>query len=233
MKRAEVTRETTADLVPSSAVGRTEPSARRWPFVWLALWLAAGLGCLMLDDWLQPHLTELGKHPVLRELAEHWQQLGATWGIVGFLVTGLAVTWRDRGRTLVRFAVCLSLAGLVVQTVKYLVGRARPNEVGDITHFYGPLGMFNPGPAVSIDAMPSGHTTVAFAMAVALSGRWPRLRGLWYSLAAGVGVARTLLDRHFPSDVILGALLGTLVGLVVYRWRGWRTPKNAGLHLGH
>jgi membrane-associated phospholipid phosphatase len=26
------------------------------------------------------------------------------------------------------------------------------------------------------------------------------------------------MDRHFPSDVVLGALLGTLVGLVVGRW---------------
>ena len=52
---------------------------------------------------------------------------------------------------------------------------------------------------------------------------WQRLlrirQKIWFSeeafhlvLAAGVGLSRTLLDRHFPSDVVLGSGLGALIG---------------------
>ena len=116
-----------------------------------------------------------------------------------------------------RSALALSLAsaGLAVNVLKYLFGRARPDRVHDQTIFYGPFGMFNHGAGVAIDSMPSGHTTAAFAMATALAWRWPRWTFLWYLLAAGVGVSRTFVDRHFPSDVILGALLGTVVARLV------------------
>lgn len=71
---------------------------------------------------------------------------------------------------------------------------------------------------MAIDSMPSGHTAAAFAMATALAWRWPKARCLWYLLAGGVGIARMLVDRHFLSDVILGALLGVVASTLVC-WR--------------
>lgn len=181
----------------------------------ISIWLLAGLGCLCVDDQLQPYLTNAGRHPTVRAVAEDWQELGATAGILLFLAAGALYGVRDRGRTFVLFALSVSLAGAAAQVIKHLAGRARPNLVHDTTHFYGPLGMFNEGPAVVTDSMPSGHTAAAFAMAVALGWRWPRAAGLWYVLACGVGIARTLVDRHFPSDVVLGAWLGTIVGAIL------------------
>lgn len=182
-----------------------------------AIWLAIGLACLFIDDRLQPYFTELGRAGAARQFAEHWQQLAETLGILCFLAFGAACAFYDRGKTVLAFAVAVSLAGAAVQVVKHLVGRARPNLVHDVTLFYGPLGMWNDGPPVAIDSMPSGHTAAAFAMATALTWRWPMGCYAWYLLAAGVGVARVLVDRHFLSDVVLGALLGTAVSTVVCR----------------
>lgn len=71
-------------------------------------------------------------------------------------------------------------------------------------------------------SFPSGHTTVAFAAAVA-AARLSSNRGvernteiaLLLSAAAATGVLRVLAHRHFPTDVTAGAVLGTLVGIVV------------------
>jgi membrane-associated phospholipid phosphatase len=40
---------------------------------------------------------------------------------------------------------------------------------------------------------------------------------LAYSLAAGVGLSRMTLDKHWASDVLVGAALGHLVGRLVVR----------------
>jgi undecaprenyl-diphosphatase len=178
----------------------------------LVLWLGAGIALIFVDGTIQPYLTMLGREPTVRFVAQHWQDLGATLGIVCFLIAGLLPVLRDRGQTFLRFALAISAAGIIVQLIKYLPGRVRPNLVHDESHFYGPFGLLNHGPAVQIDSMPSGHTTAAFAMAFALSYRWRRLAPLWFLLAAGVGIARTLVDRHFPSDVVVGSCLGTMIG---------------------
>ncbi len=183
----------------------------------LSTWFVIGLACLFLDDTIQPALNKVGHTPVIQPIADKWQRLGSAAGVSCFLVGGLIASCWDGGRTAIRFAAAISAASLAVQATKYVVGRARPDWVHDTTRFFGPFGMFNSGDYLAIDSMPSGHTTAAFAMAAALSHRWPRISVLWFLLAAGVGLARTLLDRHFPSDVILGALLGTVVGTVVYR----------------
>lgn len=181
-------------------------------------WLAAGMACIPLDEITQPYLTELGRQPWPRCLAERWQDLGATYGILLFLLVGLA-TWRvDRGRTFIQFAICVSAVGAAAQVVKHVVGRVRPHAAGDSTLFLGPLGIFNSGPNVPIDSMPSGHTAAAFAMATVLALRWPSTRWAVFPLAIGVGISRTLVDRHFPSDVVLGSLLGTTLAVAAWNW---------------
>lgn len=178
----------------------------------------AGLALVALDERIQPHLRELGLGATCNSVAQIWQDAGATPGIVLFLGTGLVTAIRDGGQTFVRFAACVGGAGGTVQIVKHLVGRARPDWVQGATRFFGPFGIWNNGPSMPIDSMPSGHTAAAFAMAVALSWRWPRATAIWFATAAGVGVSRVLLDRHFLSDVVLGALLGTAVAVAALKW---------------
>jgi membrane-associated phospholipid phosphatase len=74
--------------------------------------------------------------------------------------------------------------------------------------------------------LPSGHTLAAFAAAAAVtsetSGWWPATRwviGPVLFTGAGVtGLSRMYDNRHWASDVIVGAGIGTFAGLKVVRY---------------
>ena len=65
-------------------------------------------------------------------------------------------------------------------------------------------------------SFPSGHTMVAFAVTVPLSLIYPDL--LWTLLfcALSVALSRIVLGMHFLTDVIVGAVLGSGLGLWAY-----------------
>ncbi|MCE4553100.1 phosphatase PAP2 family protein [Pelomonas cellulosilytica] len=59
-------------------------------------------------------------------------------------------------------------------------------------------------------SFPSGHALHAFAFALLLSAFHPALAPLLWSFAVLVGLARVVLGLHFPSDVLSGALIGSV-----------------------
>ena len=67
-------------------------------------------------------------------------------------------------------------------------------------------------------SFPSGHATCAFAMCMAFAvmdrhaGRAPA----WAFLAAVLAFTRVYLSQHFTEDVLAGAALGTLTGVLVW-----------------
>lgn len=60
-------------------------------------------------------------------------------------------------------------------------------------------------------SFPSGHTAAAFVMAGLGSHFYPGLSPLLYSWATLVGLSRIFLGVHFPTDVLVGSLLGSSV----------------------
>ena len=195
-----------------SIIAKTEVSSGiRSCLLLVALLVISGLLAIQHDSSIQPSIVGYARETPLRAVAEQWQKLGATLGIVLFLLASLGGTGRIMLRTALTFIVTISCSGVVVQGLKHIVGRVRPNDANYATIFIGPNLTSN------LDSMPSGHTVAAFAMAFALSGRYPKSANLWYLLAAGVAVSRVIVDRHFPSDVLLGAALGIGIGWIV-RW---------------
>ena len=61
-------------------------------------------------------------------------------------------------------------------------------------------------------SFPSGHTTAAFAAAVALAGAPFGLGPAALVLALGIGLSRIYLGAHYPLDVAVGAALGGIAG---------------------
>lgn len=65
-------------------------------------------------------------------------------------------------------------------------------------------------------SFPSGHTTVAFAVAYVLARRF-RAQAPWIFLMAAIsGLSRVYLGAHYPSDVIAAALVSVLIAKGVY-----------------
>jgi membrane-associated phospholipid phosphatase len=119
-----------------------------------------------------------------------------------------------------------ALASGVTTVLKYTVGRTRPNH-GDSDDFQ-PFG--------GGTSFPSGHTTLAFAVATAIADE---SRNGWvdaaaYGAATLTAYARVNNDRHWASDVLAGALVGHLSA----RWLSRRhaslklAPQSVGLSFG-
>ena len=99
----------------------------------------------------------------------------------------------EAGRDLVRAQIS---AMSWTYALKYAVGRTRPN--GDVRSF------------------PSGHTSATFATATVLQRHYGWKAGLpFYALGAFTGASRIADDKHWTSDVIMGAVVGVTAGRAV------------------
>ena len=115
-----------------------------------------------------------------------------------FGVTLLHLCSRDpvRAETGKRMADAILIAGVLTAGLKQATHSPRPAPFQSEEH-----------------AFPSGHASLAFAVAASLSEREPRARWVAYPLAAASAWARYDVQRHSWAQVIGGAVLGTFVGI--------------------
>lgn len=107
----------------------------------------------------------------------------------------------------------IAVPGLLVAIIKRLIGRARPFVTGDDTWVYQ-LWVWRSDHA----SLPSGHATTAFAAAIAIGAVWPKARMVMWIYAGLIAVSRIVVVAHHPSDVIAGAIAGTIGALLVRNW---------------
>ena len=166
---------------------------------------------LELDARFSDQLRVAEKPGILRNIAVFFAHSGDSW----FWALALILGWFFSNPAWKRWAVVeffgiLGLAGVVL-AIKFLVRRERPQgEWGSIYRNTDP------------HSFPSGHAARAFLIAVvgaALGPVWLLIFILWI-WAPLVSLARVAMGVHYLSDVIVGAILGTIVGLIglqVYR----------------
>lgn len=104
--------------------------------------------------------------------------------------------------------------GVVTQSLKWAVGRPRP-DLGPEDEELQPGSFDN-----DHQAWPSGHAAVAFSLATSIAMESDRA---WvgtaaYGLAGVTAWSRVRADRHWASDVVAGAVIGTLVTRSTIRW---------------
>ena len=125
------------------------------------------------------------------------------------LITWLLVKGGARGRLC---AIFLGLGLLVGEVglskhIKEAVARPRPYLTLPEARVLGGRGHSN--------SMPSSHALNCFAAATVAAMFYRRSRRILFPLAAGVAFSRVYNGVHYPSDVLVGAALGTLVALGV------------------
>lgn len=226
-------------LQPSYAIAQTSalapaPLAQSLQWWQGALVLGGLTGLMLLDKpaqrYTQANRTSDGNNLAsgLRHFGQPEVYLPVTLGLLG---AGLISGKDEITRSGARLATTLALVGATSGLSKLAFGRPRPSQSLDADGYV---------PFSGQEAMPSGHTAVAFALATALSDdidrTWARV-GL-YTIATGVAWSRVNDNRHWLSDVAAGAVLGiTSAKLVNGHWRIFNLrpphillgPRNAGL----
>ena len=126
---------------------------------------------------------------------------GAVWVVLG---VALALIDPDQRES---WLICAALGPVAIGLnygIKLLVRRPRP--VLD--------GLPALGGAPSSLSFPSAHATSSFAVATAMFRVDPATAGA-FAVAFALALGRPYLGMHYPSDVLVGAVLGMALGLVV------------------
>jgi membrane-associated phospholipid phosphatase len=123
------------------------------------------------------------------------------WVLLNLVLT--AIDW-DRHE---QWLICAALGPLCIgfnYLIKLAVRRPRPVLEG-----LPPL-----GGAPSSLSFPSAHAFSSFAVATAMV-RVDPATAVALVIAAAISLGRPYLGMHYPSDVLAGAVLGVLAGLIV------------------
>ena len=130
--------------------------------------------------------------------------------------------------------------GAMESFLKFVFGRQRPyyynpDKVEAEPTFHGPF--FNGGKDINgkrlSNSFPSGHATVAFAAATVFALEYkdkPFIPILSYSVATLIGLSRISENKHWVSDVFMGAVLGYYTGKQVvnnyHRYAKLKAPRQ-------
>ena len=158
----------------------------------------AALGATQIDIEVKDYVQS---HKILSDPISHFgDEMGGKWGhwiLWSSIITSSKIK-KDSNKKLMSRIQYSTLAmvsnGLITVGMKRAFGRERPN-------------------GSCCDSFPSGHTSHSFTMASIANELYGKNIGLIsYGLATLVAVSRMNDNKHYLSDVIFGAGLGTAVG---------------------
>ncbi len=129
----------------------------------------------------------------------------------GYLIGALSGSRRLAGASLIALQ-SFAIAGGLTEGIKRIARRRRPTNSNDAFDFEGPGG--------DEKSFVSGHATHAFAVATAFAMEYRDsyvIPPLAYGLASLTAFSRVNDNKHWTSDVVLGAGLGFVVGVLAHK----------------
>lgn len=105
--------------------------------------------------------------------------------------------------------------GIIVFFTKLIINRPRPYESHDI------VAMIN----TSMSSFPSGHAMIVFSLVPFTTKNFPSHKYYFFAIAILVAFSRIYLNVHYLSDIVAGAFIGYLIGMILsvmeekYGWR--------------
>lgn len=202
------------------------------PFRWDRRdWLLAGgltglvAGASVLDGNTKIEAQE-ERTKELDQFSKQAQRFGSAYS---FLVLGGFEAYGyfghdERARAVAMDGVTASIiaGGIITPLLKFAVGRVRPNMATSTFEFR---------PFRGNESFPSGHTTQAFAVASVIAAHYDQwwVQGVAYGLAGMVGYSRIEQNAHYTSDVVAGAIIGTVVGRAIVHRHSRPKPGTLAL----
>jgi membrane-associated phospholipid phosphatase len=188
----------------------TSPRHLRWADgAWLFPLAAATAGFLATDRAVPPALSndpaKLNRYTGYSNYGLY-SMIGAGGGLY---VWSKIISHDDHERETGILAGEAAINSFAVDTAfKYAFGRERPYQDQGLGNF------FQGG-----DSFPSDHSAVAWSIASVVAHEYPGplTQIAVYGLATAVSATRVMGQQHFPSDVVVGAAMGWLIGREVYR----------------
>ncbi len=193
---------------------------KSWLIGLLAIALAANTGSAQNID-----LSILERINPRHPNSQYWVQTSASayWipatACFGTLAYGLIKNDKYRKAEALELFIAVGGSIIITEVIKPIVNRTRPANA------YPTLVFTNS--ATSGPSFPSGHATLAFSTAATLTLQYKK----WfvavpaYLWAGTVGYSRMYLGKHYPSDVLVGAVIGTASSYVT-QWLTKRLFKN-------
>ena len=197
--------------------------------------LAAAALTSLFDSRLAAQWSATGEHDkAFHQLATVGASVGGGGPIalsVGMFAVG-HVAHRAKLAALGKWGIeAVAISGSATLLIKGLAGRTRPfAAAGDVGNYRLGRGFRND----SFASFPSGHTSAAFAVATVLARGTaddaPRthyiVSSFAYTAATLIGISRLYANKHWTSDVVVGAALGITSGLAVVRDAHGARPRT-------
>jgi undecaprenyl-diphosphatase len=131
-------------------------------------------------------------------------------GVLAFVAVSLYPKFRDKLRKNIELLIIAAVSAFlarfaVVELIRFFYIRPRPYLALDNIYVL-PHQLL--GNMATSGAFPSGHASLSFAVAMAVSFYYPKTSILFFVVALAIGLGRVAAGVHWPSDILGGAIIG-------------------------
>lgn len=191
----------------------------------LLLFILFDIGIVLFFDWPIISFFRDNKFEVLNWISVFGNSLGdgeiLFSSLAVIIVVSVLLKWE---KVKVLFSISFMSAvysGIAVNILKIIFSRSRPNYHSNPFEFFKYIQAINEGEFAShvYASMPSGHTITSFALIIpfVLYFKNKYLKILLFLIGSSTAFARVYSNVHWPSDVLMGAVLGSLIASVIYK----------------